>query len=97
MSKQPSLDQATYAREVRAFRSAYLHELNDGVFSLRDALENPPDFIAEMDVYDITLALRGYGRERCRILFERTGIWPHTQVDELSITAIQALVALVER
>lgn len=75
----------------------YLHELNEGVFSLRDALENPPDFVAEMDVYDITLTLRGYGREKCRTLFERAGIWPHTQVDELSPTEIEALVRLVER
>jgi hypothetical protein len=82
-----------HARTVRSDRAKLLAELRAGTRSPRDVFEHrAPSCALEMDAYDILLAVRGLGRERCRTIFERADVWPHTHVDELSTSQVEAIL-----
>jgi hypothetical protein len=73
-----------HARRVRAERSEALRKLRSGELSLRKVLTRTPVALQEADAYEVFIAARGLGKEGCRLVFERAGVWPHRIMDELS-------------
>ena len=72
------------ARAVRSERAQVLAEIALGRRKATDVLRRPPACARELDVYDVVRAIRGFGRDRTRVIFERADVWPHTHVDELT-------------
>lgn len=75
-----------HARELRSQRAGVLRELGAGKLKVREIIAgNPsPGCIDTLDVYDILLRAKGLGRDTCRVMFERAGVWPHTRLLDLT-------------
>lgn len=86
------------ARHRKAAKAQALAALADGSLSVSEAVQRPPDALSSVDLWDCLRACPGMGRSTVRIVCERSGVWPHVRLGELSgreRTAI--LLALPQR
>lgn len=84
------------ARHKRSEKAAALAALGSGAISLREALRTPPAPLLRCDLYEVMMATAGIGRERARKLCERAQVWPHTQLEQLTLPERERIVALLD-
>lgn len=72
------------ARKARDARNHELNRLEEGTLELVEALREPPVALKKTDLYLVLLACHGLGREGARTVCERSHVWPHTHLGDLT-------------
>lgn len=73
-----------HARRVRAAEGAALAAVRAGTLSIVDVLTRPPKALGGVDLYVLLMRCPHMGRDRTRIVCERSGVWPHLTLTEMT-------------
>jgi hypothetical protein len=69
---------------IRGVRARALKDLESGEDSIREVLRNPPGYFLGVDIWVLLTTPLGMGTESARKVCERSYIWPHTELGELT-------------
>lgn len=83
---------ADRARTVRAFRASYLARVQAGRLQPADAILRPPEPLQGLEIYYLLMACPGLGRAKVRAVFERSKVWPHLTLAEMTNSERRAVI-----
>ena len=86
------------ARSLRTQRASIFSDLEEGTYSLRDALLKPPVALKGATVYSVLISAEGMGPQTAKKVLLETQIWPLLPLGQLAKDRrIQLIEALPER
>jgi hypothetical protein len=91
------LDALERANEVRTKRAQLKRDLKGGRCSIHSLLTDPPPYVETAKVFDMLLAVPGYGRVKANKLLAQCRIAPSKTLGGLSQRQRDDLVSLVRR
>lgn len=95
-SPDQRLDALMRANQIRVRRAQLKRDLKAGHASIRALLLDSPDYIQTAKVFDVLLALPGFGRVRVYELLTRCRISPNKTIGGLSRRQREQLVSLLD-
>lgn len=79
------------ARAARRSKALALAGLGNGSLSPAEALREPPAALSAVDLYYVLMCCPSLGRESVRQVCERSGVWPHERLGDLTPEQRQAV------
>jgi hypothetical protein len=91
------LDALERAKDVRTKRAQLKRDLKGGRCSINTLLTDPPAYVETAKVFDMLLAVPGYGRVKVNKVLTQCRISPSKTIGGLSLRQREELVSLLRR
>lgn len=93
---QQSKDALKRANEIRVARGQLKKDVKDGVKTVCDILDNPPEEAMTMKIYDLLIAQHKWGRRRVLAILHRVPVAEGVRIEALLMRQADRICELIK-